>query len=70
MVKAGAKTADVVITCTDAELTSLDISLDARMMNPNAKVVMRLLVVQPGSPLVGWRVQKIEVEFSVCAICH
>ncbi len=123
LLKAGIKAADVVITCTDDELANLDISLDARELNPSAKVVMRLfdpelarrvekgfgiqtalstsalaapifaaaamrlnvqhafyvgqqllslseLVVQPDSPLVGWTVQKMEVEFDVSAICH
>ena len=42
LLKAGVKTADVVITCTDDELTNLDISLDARELNPDAKIVMRM----------------------------
>ena len=42
LVKAGVKRADVVIVCTDDELTNLDIALDARDQNPDVKIVMRL----------------------------
>jgi voltage-gated potassium channel len=42
LIKAGVKRADAVIPCTDDELTNLDIALDARELNPDAKVVMRL----------------------------
>ncbi|UCC89233.1 MAG: NAD-binding protein [Anaerolineales bacterium] len=42
LIKAGVKRADAVIPCTDDELTNLDIALDARELNPQARVVMRL----------------------------
>jgi voltage-gated potassium channel len=42
LIKAGIKQADAIIPCTDDELTNLDIALDAREINPNIKVVMRM----------------------------
>ncbi len=42
LVKAGVKRADAIIPCTDDELTNLDIALDARELNPDIKVVLRL----------------------------
>jgi voltage-gated potassium channel len=42
LIAAGVKEADVVIPCTDDELTNLDIALDARELNPGAKIVMRM----------------------------
>jgi len=43
IISAGVKAADVIIPCTDNELTNLDIALDAREINPGIKVVMRML---------------------------
>lgn len=40
--KAGVERADAIIPCTDDELTNLDIALDAREINPEIKVVMRM----------------------------
>lgn len=42
LMKAGVERADAVIPCTDDELANLDIALDARELNPNVKVVMRM----------------------------
>lgn len=42
ILKAGVKHADAIIPCTNDELTNLDIALDARDLNPEVKVVMRL----------------------------
>ncbi len=42
LIKAGIEKADAVIPCTDNELTNLDIALDAREINPSAKIVMRM----------------------------
>lgn len=40
--KAGVERADAIIPCTNDELTNLDIALDAREINPEIKVVMRM----------------------------
>lgn len=40
--KAGVAAADAIIPCTNDELTNLDIALDARELNPEIKVVMRM----------------------------
>jgi voltage-gated potassium channel len=42
LVKAGVKVADAIIPCTDDELANLDTALDARELNPQIHVVMRL----------------------------
>jgi voltage-gated potassium channel len=42
LLKAGVKEADAIIPCTDDELTNLDIALDAREINPDIRVVMRM----------------------------
>jgi voltage-gated potassium channel len=42
IVKAGVEKADAIIPCTDDELTNLDIALDAREINPDIRVVMRM----------------------------
>ncbi len=42
LIKAGVKQADAIIPCTDDELTNLDIALDARELNPDIKVILRL----------------------------
>lgn len=42
IIKAGVKHADAIIPCTNDELTNLDIALDARDINPDIKVVMRM----------------------------
>jgi len=40
--KAGTDKADAIIPCTNDELTNLDIALDARELNPDIRVVMRM----------------------------
>jgi Trk K+ transport system NAD-binding subunit len=42
ILKAGVDKADAIIPCTDDELTNLDIALDAREINPDIRVVMRM----------------------------
>jgi Trk K+ transport system NAD-binding subunit len=42
LIKAGVDRADSIVPCTDDELTNLDIALDAREINPDIKVVMRM----------------------------
>ena len=53
LVKAGIERASAVIPCTDDELTNLDIALDARELNPDAKIVMRMF-----DPELAQRVEK------------
>jgi voltage-gated potassium channel len=42
IIKAGVEKADTIIPCTDDEITNLDIALDAREINPDIRVVMRM----------------------------
>ncbi|MCD4672868.1 MAG: TrkA family potassium uptake protein [Anaerolineaceae bacterium] len=42
LIKANVAQADAIIPCTANELTNLDIALDARELNPDIKVVMRM----------------------------
>jgi len=66
LVKAGVKRADVIIPCTDDELTNLDIALDARELNPDIKVVMRMFDAD-----LAKRVEKgfgIQTAFSTSAL--
>ncbi|OGO34295.1 MAG: hypothetical protein A2W35_14905 [Chloroflexi bacterium RBG_16_57_11] len=42
LIKAGIEQADAIIPCTNDELANLDIALDARELNPNLKIVMRM----------------------------
>lgn len=42
LLKAQVQHADAIIPCTDDELANLDIALDARELNPEIKVVMRM----------------------------
>jgi Trk K+ transport system NAD-binding subunit len=42
LIKAGVKWADAIIPCTNDELTNLDIALDARELQPDIKIVMRM----------------------------
>jgi voltage-gated potassium channel len=66
LLKAGVDRADAVIPCTENELTNLDIALDVREINPNAKIVMRMF-----DPELALRVEKgfgIHTAFSVSAL--
>jgi Trk K+ transport system NAD-binding subunit len=66
LVKAGVAQADVVIPCTEDELTNLDIALDARDLNPDIKIVMRMF-----DPELAERVERgfgIHTAFSVSAL--
>ena len=42
LIKAGVQKADAIIPATDNELANLDIALDAREINPDIKVVLRM----------------------------
>jgi voltage-gated potassium channel len=66
LIKAGIEQAEAVIPCTDDELTNLDIALDARELNPEAKIVMRMF-----DPELAQRIEKgfgIHTAYSVSAL--
>lgn len=66
LLKAGVEKADVVVPCTEDELTNLDIALDARELNSQIKVVMRMF-----DPDFAARIEKgfgIHTAFSVSAL--
>jgi Trk K+ transport system NAD-binding subunit len=66
LVKAGVEQADAVIPCTDDELSNLDIALDARELNPDVKIVMRMF-----DPDLAQRIEKgfgIHTAYSVSAL--
>lgn len=42
LVQAGVRNASALIACTQDDLTNLDIALDARELNPQVKIVMRM----------------------------
>lgn len=64
--KAGIERAEAVIPCTDDELTNLDIALDAREINPQIKIVMRMF-----DPDLARRIERgfgIHTAFSTSAL--
>ncbi len=66
LVKAGISRADAIIPCTDNELANLDIALDARELNPDILVVIRLF-----DPDLAQRIERgfgIHTAFSVSAL--
>ncbi|MFM8322852.1 MAG: potassium channel family protein [Chloroflexota bacterium] len=66
LLKAGIERADAVIPCTDDELTNLDVALDARELNPEAKIVMRMF-----DPDLARRIEQgfgIQTAYSVSAL--
>lgn len=66
IIKAGVERAGAIIPCTDDELTNMDIALDAREINPDIKVVMRMF-----DPDLARRVEKgfgIHTAFSTSAL--
>jgi Trk K+ transport system NAD-binding subunit/uncharacterized membrane protein HdeD (DUF308 family) len=66
LVKAGVERADAIIPCTDDELSNLDIALDARELNPEIKIVMRMF-----DPELAQRIEKgfgIHTAYSVSAL--
>ncbi len=66
IIKAGVRRADAIIPCTADELSNLDIALDAREINPDIKVVMRMF-----DPDLARRVEKgfdIHTAFSTSAL--
>jgi Trk K+ transport system NAD-binding subunit len=63
---AGIERAGAVIPCTNDELTNLDIALDARELNPDVKIVMRMF-----DPDLARRIEKgfgIHTAFSTSAL--
>jgi voltage-gated potassium channel len=123
LIKAGVERADVIIPCTDDELTNLDIALNARELSVDIKVVMRMfdpdlarrvekgfdirtafstsalaapifaaasmdvdvkhsfyvgdvllnlseVIIEPGSRLIGWSVEKLEAELDLSVVCY
>jgi voltage-gated potassium channel len=66
LIKANVEKADVIIPCTNDELTNLEIALDARELQPGIKVVMRMF-----DPDLARRVEKgfgIHTAFSTSAL--
>jgi voltage-gated potassium channel len=66
LIKAGVERADAIIPCTNDELTNLDIALDARDLNPDVRIVMRLFDSD-----LAQRVEKgfgIQTAFSTSAL--
>ena len=66
LTKAGVTRADVIIPATENELTNLDIALDAREMNPEIKIVMRMF-----DPDLARRIEQgfgIHTAYSVSAL--
>jgi Trk K+ transport system NAD-binding subunit len=66
LIQAGVERADAIIPCTDDELSNVDIALDAREINPDIKVVMRMF-----DPDLARRVEKgfdIHTAFSTSAL--
>jgi Trk K+ transport system NAD-binding subunit len=64
--KANVESADAIIPCTADELTNLEIALDARELNPNIKVVMRMF-----DPELARRIENgfgIHTAFSTSAL--
>jgi Trk K+ transport system NAD-binding subunit len=59
LVQAGVERADALIPCTDDELANLDIALDARELNPDVKVVIRL-----------FDVERLETALDLSVVCH
>jgi Trk K+ transport system NAD-binding subunit len=66
LIKANVSQADAILPCTHNELTNLEISLDARELNPDIKVVMRMF-----DPELAERVEKgfgIHTAYSTSAL--
>lgn len=66
LLDANIKRADTIIPCTDNELTNLDVALDARDLNPDIKIVLRMF-----DPDLARRVEKgfgIHTAFSTSAL--
>ena len=66
LIKASVQRADAIVPCTDNELANLDIALDARDLNPEIKIVMRMF-----DPDLARRIEKgfgIHTAFSTSAL--
>lgn len=64
--QAGIEHASALVTCTEHDLTNLDIALDAREMNPQVKVVMRMFDAELAKKIE--RGFGIHTAFSVSAL--
>jgi Trk K+ transport system NAD-binding subunit len=66
LIDAGVQRADAIIACTSDDLANLDIALDARELNPNIKVVLRMFDQKLGEKVS--RGFGINTVFSVSAL--
>jgi Trk K+ transport system NAD-binding subunit len=66
LMQAGVQHASALVTCTEHDLTNLDIALDAREMNPKVKVVMRMFDAELAKKIE--RGFGIHTAFSVSAL--
>lgn len=66
LIDAGVERAAAIIACTSDELTNLDVALDARELNPNVKVVLRMFDAKLAQNVSkGFNIQTV---FSVSAL--
>jgi Trk K+ transport system NAD-binding subunit len=66
LIDAGVERASSIVACTSDELTNLDMSLDARELNPNIKVVLRMFDAKLAQNVSkGFNIQTV---FSVSAL--
>jgi Trk K+ transport system NAD-binding subunit len=66
LVNAGVERASAIVACTSDELTNLDMALDARELNPNIKVVLRMFDAKLAQNVSkGFNIQTV---FSVSAL--
>ncbi len=66
LIEAGVERASAIVACTSDELTNLDIGLDARELNPNIKVVLRMFDAKLAEKVS--RGFNIKTVFSVSAL--
>ena len=64
--QAGVEQASALVTCTEHDLTNLDIALDARELNPKVKIVMRMFDAELAKKIE--RGFGIHTAFSVSAL--
>ncbi len=53
LIDAGIEHAAAIVICTNHEMTNLEVAIDARRMNPDIRVVMRLFEQQLASKIAG-----------------
>jgi len=66
LVQAGVQHASALVACTQEDLTNLDIALDARELNPNIKIVLRMFDAELAKKIE--RGFGIHTAFSVSAL--